>query len=216
MISSLLCGLRSGDMLFLTVWNLSLLTNYLFTIETPPEIKKLRTCCPAAELKLGWFSHWTEAQQKARTCLLLCAAFPKKSGGEQSPRLFQFREDGFLVLEHFFTAEECDSMRNQIQRIIEEMEVPLHCRTEFSTKEEEQLQAQVPRRAGLSWSEHWKEKGKRQIAAQDSLWGNMTLLTEHNTVRGICSPAFYKCLMVVLEGEGEDAHGSAVLPAPTL
>uniref|UniRef100_A0A8C0B9C0 Phytanoyl-CoA dioxygenase domain-containing protein 1 n=1 Tax=Buteo japonicus TaxID=224669 RepID=A0A8C0B9C0_9AVES len=53
-----------------------------------------------------------------------------------------FREDGFLVLEHFFTAEECDSMRNQIQRIIAEMEVPLHCRTEFSTKEEEQLQAQ--------------------------------------------------------------------------
>uniref|UniRef100_A0A8B9N6J5 Phytanoyl-CoA dioxygenase domain-containing protein 1 n=1 Tax=Accipiter nisus TaxID=211598 RepID=A0A8B9N6J5_9AVES len=50
--------------------------------------------------------------------------------------------DGFLVLEHFFTAEECDSMRNQIQRIIAEMEVPLHCRTEFSTKEEEQLQAQ--------------------------------------------------------------------------
>uniref|UniRef100_A0A8C0HLQ8 Phytanoyl-CoA dioxygenase domain-containing protein 1 n=1 Tax=Buteo japonicus TaxID=224669 RepID=A0A8C0HLQ8_9AVES len=40
------------------------------------------------------------------------------------------------------TAEECDSMRNQIQRIIAEMEVPLHCRTEFSTKEEEQLQAQ--------------------------------------------------------------------------
>ncbi|NXA19846.1 PHYD1 protein, partial [Ibidorhyncha struthersii] len=64
------------------------------------------------------------------------------SGGEQSPCLFQFREDGFLVLEHFFTMEECDSMRNQIQRIIEEMEVPPHCRTEFSTKEEEQLQAQ--------------------------------------------------------------------------
>uniref|UniRef100_A0A8C0B838 Phytanoyl-CoA dioxygenase domain-containing protein 1 n=1 Tax=Buteo japonicus TaxID=224669 RepID=A0A8C0B838_9AVES len=76
------------------------------------------------------------------TRLLLCAASPKESGGEQSPRLFQFREDGFLVLEHFFTAEECDSMRNQIQRIIAEMEVPLHCRTEFSTKEEEQLQAQ--------------------------------------------------------------------------
>ncbi|NXW03335.1 PHYD1 protein, partial [Fregetta grallaria] len=64
------------------------------------------------------------------------------SGGEQSPRLFQFRKDGFLVLEQFFTAEECDSMRNQIQRIVAEMEVPPHCRTEFSTKEEEQLQAQ--------------------------------------------------------------------------
>ncbi|XP_075628717.1 phytanoyl-CoA dioxygenase domain-containing protein 1 isoform X1 [Balearica regulorum gibbericeps] len=54
----------------------------------------------------------------------------------------KFRKDGFLVLEHFFTAEECDSMRNQIQRIIAEMEVPPHCRTEFSTKEEEQIQVQ--------------------------------------------------------------------------
>ncbi|XP_010011017.1 PREDICTED: phytanoyl-CoA dioxygenase domain-containing protein 1 isoform X2 [Nestor notabilis] len=54
----------------------------------------------------------------------------------------KFHEDGFLVLEHFFTTEECDSMRNQIQRIIAEMEVPPHCRTEFSTKEKEQLQAQ--------------------------------------------------------------------------
>ncbi|KAK4811688.1 hypothetical protein QYF61_024760 [Mycteria americana] len=66
----------------------------------------------------------------------------KDSGGEHSPRLFQFRKEGFLVLEQFFTAEECDSMRNQIQRIVAEMEVPPHCRTEFSTKEEEQLQAQ--------------------------------------------------------------------------
>uniref|UniRef100_A0A8B9EWN7 Phytanoyl-CoA dioxygenase domain-containing protein 1 n=1 Tax=Anser cygnoides TaxID=8845 RepID=A0A8B9EWN7_ANSCY len=57
-------------------------------------------------------------------------------------RLKSFRQDGFLVLEHFFTPEECDSMRKQIQGIIAEMEVPLHCRTEFSTKEGEQLQAQ--------------------------------------------------------------------------
>ncbi|NWS72191.1 PHYD1 protein, partial [Crotophaga sulcirostris] len=63
--------------------------------------------------------------------------------GESShSHLFQFHKDGFLVLEHFFTTEECDSMRHQIQRIIEEMEVPPHCRTEFSTNEEEQLQAQ--------------------------------------------------------------------------
>ncbi|NXK49713.1 PHYD1 protein, partial [Chauna torquata] len=53
-----------------------------------------------------------------------------------------FREDGFLVLEHFFTPEECDSMRNQIHGILAKMEVPPHLRTEFSTKEEEQLQAQ--------------------------------------------------------------------------
>ncbi|XP_031457551.1 phytanoyl-CoA dioxygenase domain-containing protein 1 isoform X2 [Phasianus colchicus] len=54
----------------------------------------------------------------------------------------KFREDGFLVLEHFFSLEECDSMRSSIQRILDGMEVPPHCRTEFSTKEEEQLQSQ--------------------------------------------------------------------------
>ncbi|NXU83856.1 PHYD1 protein, partial [Xiphorhynchus elegans] len=56
--------------------------------------------------------------------------------------LSQFHRDGFLVLEGFFSAEECDSMRSQIQGIIAGMEVPPHCRTEFSTREQEQLQAQ--------------------------------------------------------------------------
>ncbi|XP_019366161.1 PREDICTED: phytanoyl-CoA dioxygenase domain-containing protein 1 [Gavialis gangeticus] len=54
----------------------------------------------------------------------------------------KFHEDGFLVLEEFFTTEECDAMRKQIHKIIADMEVPPHCRTEFSTKEEQQLQAQ--------------------------------------------------------------------------
>ncbi|XP_066466820.1 phytanoyl-CoA dioxygenase domain-containing protein 1 [Tiliqua scincoides] len=50
--------------------------------------------------------------------------------------------EGFLVLEAFFTAEECDAMRAQIEEIIAGMDVPPHCRTEFSTQEEEQLRAQ--------------------------------------------------------------------------
>lgn len=50
--------------------------------------------------------------------------------------------EGFLVLEKFFTSEECDAMRAQIQNIIAGMDVPPHCRTEFSTQQEEQLQAQ--------------------------------------------------------------------------
>lgn len=65
-------------------------------------------------------------------------------------------------------------MRSQIQKIVAEMEVPPHCRTEFSTRQEEQLQAQVPRSAGLPLLESWKED-KRQIADQGSLWGNMIL-----------------------------------------
>ncbi|XP_034649362.1 phytanoyl-CoA dioxygenase domain-containing protein 1 isoform X1 [Trachemys scripta elegans] len=54
----------------------------------------------------------------------------------------QFHEDGFLVLEEFFTTEECDAMKEQMHKIIAKMDVPPHCRTEFSTNEEEQLQAQ--------------------------------------------------------------------------
>ncbi|KAH0615427.1 hypothetical protein JD844_004638 [Phrynosoma platyrhinos] len=59
-------------------------------------------------------------------------------------QIHQFHTDGFLVLERFFIPKACDAMRAQIQKIIAEMDVPPHCRTEFSTQEEEQLQAQQP------------------------------------------------------------------------
>lgn len=62
-------------------------------------------------------------------------------------------------------------MRSQIQRIVEEMEVPPHCRTQFSTREDEQLQAQVQRRAGMSPGS-WGETGKRQRAEEDSFRGS--------------------------------------------
>ncbi|XP_056396290.1 phytanoyl-CoA dioxygenase domain-containing protein 1 [Hyla sarda] len=54
----------------------------------------------------------------------------------------KFHEDGYLVLEGFFSHDECESMKEEIGRIIEDMDVPLHCRTEFSTQQEEQLKAQ--------------------------------------------------------------------------
>ncbi|XP_029468457.1 phytanoyl-CoA dioxygenase domain-containing protein 1 isoform X2 [Rhinatrema bivittatum] len=54
----------------------------------------------------------------------------------------KFHEDGFLILEGFFTSEECDAMQLQIQEMLASMDVPPHCRTVFSTHEEEQLQAQ--------------------------------------------------------------------------
>ncbi|XP_036605068.1 phytanoyl-CoA dioxygenase domain-containing protein 1 isoform X2 [Trichosurus vulpecula] len=62
--------------------------------------------------------------------------------GLSSMQLRKFQEDGFLVLEGIFSTKECDIMREQIQKIIAEMEVPPHCRTEFSTQQEEQLRAQ--------------------------------------------------------------------------
>lgn len=55
----------------------------------------------------------------------------------------QFQEDGFLLLEGFFTADECVVMQQRIGEIVAEMDVPLHCRTEFSTQEDEQLQTQA-------------------------------------------------------------------------
>ncbi|XP_005992160.1 phytanoyl-CoA dioxygenase domain-containing protein 1 isoform X2 [Latimeria chalumnae] len=54
----------------------------------------------------------------------------------------QYHRDGYLVLEGFFTLEECDLMRKRIKEVVEEMDVPMHCRTEFSTDEKEQLEAQ--------------------------------------------------------------------------
>ncbi|XP_064346669.1 phytanoyl-CoA dioxygenase domain-containing protein 1 isoform X2 [Camelus dromedarius] len=57
-------------------------------------------------------------------------------------QLQKFQEDGFLVLEGFLSADECMAMQQRIGEIVAEMDVPLHCRTEFSTQEEEQLRAQ--------------------------------------------------------------------------
>ncbi|XP_034968922.1 phytanoyl-CoA dioxygenase domain-containing protein 1 isoform X2 [Zootoca vivipara] len=57
-------------------------------------------------------------------------------------QIHKFHQDGFLVLDQFFSSEVCEAMRAQIQKIIADMDVPPHCRTEFSTREDEQLQAQ--------------------------------------------------------------------------
>lgn len=57
-------------------------------------------------------------------------------------QLKKFQEDGFLLLEGFFSADECVAMQQRIAGIVAEMDVPLHCRTEFSTQEDEQLQTQ--------------------------------------------------------------------------
>uniref|UniRef100_G3TXH1 Phytanoyl-CoA dioxygenase domain-containing protein 1 n=1 Tax=Loxodonta africana TaxID=9785 RepID=G3TXH1_LOXAF len=57
-------------------------------------------------------------------------------------QLQKFQEDGFLVLEGFLSADECVTMQERISEIVAKMDVPLHCRTEFSTQEEEQLKAQ--------------------------------------------------------------------------
>ncbi|XP_053329848.1 phytanoyl-CoA dioxygenase domain-containing protein 1 [Spea bombifrons] len=54
----------------------------------------------------------------------------------------KFREDGYVVLEGLFSPKECDAMKQEMENILQNMDVPLHCRTEFSTEQEEQLRAQ--------------------------------------------------------------------------
>uniref|UniRef100_A0A8D0CJ34 Phytanoyl-CoA dioxygenase domain-containing protein 1 n=1 Tax=Scleropages formosus TaxID=113540 RepID=A0A8D0CJ34_SCLFO len=57
-----------------------------------------------------------------------------------SPRMF--RDEGYLVLEEFLDSKECDALRARMKEIVENMDVPAHCRIQFSTEHEEQLKAQ--------------------------------------------------------------------------
>ncbi|KAK3524077.1 hypothetical protein QTP70_018016, partial [Hemibagrus guttatus] len=55
---------------------------------------------------------------------------------------WQYREDGYLVLEGFFSPDECEVLRVRMSEIVEQMDVPAHCRTQFSTDHDEQLKSQ--------------------------------------------------------------------------
>ncbi|XP_026882848.2 phytanoyl-CoA dioxygenase domain-containing protein 1 [Electrophorus electricus] len=59
---------------------------------------------------------------------------------EQDVRKFQ--DDGFLVLDGLFSAEECDALRERAGGLVARMDVPTHCRVQFSTGHEEQLKSQ--------------------------------------------------------------------------
>ncbi|MBN3320138.1 PHYD1 protein, partial [Atractosteus spatula] len=54
----------------------------------------------------------------------------------------KFREDGYLVLEGFLSPEECDALRERMAEIVDSMDVPPHCRIQFSTDHDEQLKSQ--------------------------------------------------------------------------
>lgn len=56
---------------------------------------------------------------------------------------WQYREDGYLVLEGFLSPEECEVLQERMTEIVEQMDVPAHCRTQFSTDHDEQLKNQV-------------------------------------------------------------------------
>ncbi|XP_062409991.1 phytanoyl-CoA dioxygenase domain-containing protein 1 [Sardina pilchardus] len=54
----------------------------------------------------------------------------------------KYQDDGYLVLEGFLTEAECDSLRARMKDIVEQMDVPPHCRIQFSTDQKEQLKSQ--------------------------------------------------------------------------
>lgn len=52
------------------------------------------------------------------------------------------------MLEGFLSADECGALQQRIGEIVAGMDVPPHCRVEFSTQEEEQVRVQVGAGAG--------------------------------------------------------------------
>ncbi|XP_072310729.1 phytanoyl-CoA dioxygenase domain-containing protein 1 isoform X2 [Eucyclogobius newberryi] len=51
-------------------------------------------------------------------------------------------EDGYVVLDALLSPRECDELRQRMSEIVEQMHVPEHCRTTFSTYHDEQLKTQ--------------------------------------------------------------------------
>ncbi|KAG7477284.1 hypothetical protein MATL_G00092470 [Megalops atlanticus] len=54
----------------------------------------------------------------------------------------KYQKDGYLVLEGFLDPEECDMLKARMSEIMERMDIPEHCRIQFSTNHEEQLKEQ--------------------------------------------------------------------------
>uniref|UniRef100_A0A8C1K0Z6 Phytanoyl-CoA dioxygenase domain-containing protein 1 n=1 Tax=Cyprinus carpio TaxID=7962 RepID=A0A8C1K0Z6_CYPCA len=54
----------------------------------------------------------------------------------------KYWDEGYLVLDGLLSPEECDALRDRMSEIIEGMDVPEHCRTQFSTDHDEQLKKQ--------------------------------------------------------------------------
>ncbi|XP_057675123.1 phytanoyl-CoA dioxygenase domain-containing protein 1 isoform X2 [Corythoichthys intestinalis] len=51
-------------------------------------------------------------------------------------------ENGYVVVDELLTSLECDELRRRMSEIVEQMDVPAHCRTTFSTYHHEQLKTQ--------------------------------------------------------------------------
>lgn len=56
-------------------------------------------------------------------------------------------QDGYVVLDGLLSAQECDELRQRMTDIVDQMDVPQHCCTTFSTYHDEQLKTQVTSRS---------------------------------------------------------------------
>ncbi|XP_045923406.1 phytanoyl-CoA dioxygenase domain-containing protein 1 isoform X2 [Micropterus dolomieu] len=54
----------------------------------------------------------------------------------------KYVEDGYVVLDGLLTSQECDELKQRMAEIVDQMDVPEHCRTTFSTYHDEQLKTQ--------------------------------------------------------------------------
>ncbi|KAF7661289.1 hypothetical protein LDENG_00265910 [Lucifuga dentata] len=54
----------------------------------------------------------------------------------------KYQEDGYVVLEGLLTSQECDELKQRMTEIVDQMDVPEHCRIMFSTNHDEQLKKQ--------------------------------------------------------------------------
>uniref|UniRef100_A0A3P9JGS3 Phytanoyl-CoA dioxygenase domain-containing protein 1 n=1 Tax=Oryzias latipes TaxID=8090 RepID=A0A3P9JGS3_ORYLA len=54
----------------------------------------------------------------------------------------KYKEDGFVVLDGLLSSQECDELRQRMNEIVDQMDVPEHCRTTFTTYHDEQLKTQ--------------------------------------------------------------------------
>ncbi|XP_061788089.1 phytanoyl-CoA dioxygenase domain-containing protein 1 isoform X1 [Nerophis lumbriciformis] len=54
----------------------------------------------------------------------------------------KYMEDGYVVLDGLLTPPECDQLRQRMSEVVDNMDVPAHCRTTFSTDQDEQLKTQ--------------------------------------------------------------------------
>uniref|UniRef100_A0A3B3DFG4 Phytanoyl-CoA dioxygenase domain-containing protein 1 n=1 Tax=Oryzias melastigma TaxID=30732 RepID=A0A3B3DFG4_ORYME len=52
------------------------------------------------------------------------------------------KEDGFVVLDGLLSSQECDELKQRMNEIVDQMDVPEHCRTTFTTYHDEQLKTQ--------------------------------------------------------------------------